>query len=620
MTTAVHRQVNKRVFLAATVAGLLCEALLILAAQARTLEASVREDFRIVAELEAGVDPDRRGVAEERLLALPGTEAVDFISPKRAVERLAESDPAFTQAVALIGENPVPGFFEVRLAAESVVQAAEWVKTAEAIPELAEIIFSAPAARAIVELQFYARWVRLILSAAACLAGGAAAAGLWGAWRAGVLGVGARRCAGTAMATAAGWSFGAIVAAMAAWPAGAWAPVWPAPAEQAGAFFLTVLCALSWRLAPQAKGAVIGLVLFSAAWALPAHAQTPDRQKHELEALSRELAGLKVEAEAFREKAGRAEKDLSESRLRQARLESRIASLKRESEETEGQRRSLGGRLATLDAAREEVRRRLGRELSDYARRSVFLASAGTAGVLEEAVRRGAARAKVGYLGGVSAEHERTISEHAAAEHRHAQLRRRTRSELSELDRARESGQKARETYDESTRRIGEAEARIRGLEESRRALTSLVRALEKRESKAAQAAYHADPSIKPRSLPWPVVGKVVAAFGKHRVPELDTWTIHNGVEIAALPGAAVRPVLPGEVIFAGPFRSYGNVVIVNHAGGLYSIYGHLQGPLRQKGARVRPEETLGAAAGDKVYLELRQAGRAIDPLRWLKP
>ncbi|MDE2291409.1 MAG: peptidoglycan DD-metalloendopeptidase family protein, partial [Elusimicrobia bacterium] len=211
--------------------------------------------------------------------------------------------------------------------------------------------------------------------------------------------------------------------------------------------------------------------------------------------------------------------------------------------------------------------------------------------------------------------------EHAAAERRRAALARKTKAELSELARTRRSKDQMQAAYEENERRIDAAEARIRGLEQSRKALTDLVRSLERRESRAAQASYKALPPVRPHSLPWPVAGKVVSAFGKMRVAELGTWTIHNGVEIAAPPGSPVRPVRPGTVIYSGPFRSYGNVVIVNHGGGFYSIYGRLDGPLLAKGVRARPDAPLGVvgASQRKVYLELRQAGRALDPLRWLR-
>ncbi|TPW19018.1 MAG: hypothetical protein FD126_3107, partial [Elusimicrobia bacterium] len=138
MTMPAQRRSNLRVLAAGALVGLLSEAVLVVATQARLLEASLRSEFRVVAALEPGLDAERRGVVEERLLALPGTESAAYVSPEAAIDRLAELDPSFPKAVALIGENPVPGSFEVTLSPEAVAQAAEWVKSAETLAEVAE--------------------------------------------------------------------------------------------------------------------------------------------------------------------------------------------------------------------------------------------------------------------------------------------------------------------------------------------------------------------------------------------------------------------------------------------------------------------------------------------------
>ena len=632
MAMNTGRRISPFLAAAGLLGGLLTESVLILVAQSRAVEGSLREDFRVVAALESAVDAESRAVAEERLLALPGTESADYVSAAEAIETLAARDPSLPQSVALVGENPIPGFFKVRLAAEHIVGVEDWVKAAEAVPELSEISYSASSARAIVQLQFYARWLSLVLSAAASIVAFAAAGALWGGWRSGRLARSSRAAAADAAVGAAGWAVGALGAAALARPALAWAAAWPSFALHAAGFFLAGLAAFAWRLRSESpdeapgrgreRRAVAGVM--AALMLLPAvgaQAASVARQKRELEKLSRELESLRQEAERYREEAGRAERDLSESAKTQRRLESKISALRRELDDAEGNRRTLGGRLATLDAARADARRLLARELGDYSRRADLMAASGTAGVLEDAVRRGALRAKTVYLGGVRVTMDRTATEHVAAQRHQATLRRKTESQLSELEKTRRSKEKAQENLEEKNRRVGEAEARIAALEESRRALTSLVRDLEKKESRAAQAGYRADPPIKPRSLPWPVAGKVVSGFGKRRVPELGTWSVHNGVEIAASAGTAVHPVSPGEVIFSGPFRSYGNVVIINHGGGFYSIYGHLEGPLQAKGTRASTGAAVGKAAGQgSVYLELRQAGRALDPLRWLKP
>ncbi|TBR25038.1 hypothetical protein EPO15_02920 [bacterium] len=632
MTMSAHRRSNLRVLAAGALAGLLGEALLLLAVQARTLEAGLRSDFRIVAALEPGLDAERRGVVEERLLALPGTEAMDYVSPEAAVERLSAVDPAFSQSVALIGENPVPGSFEATLAPEAVAQAAEWVKSAQTLPEVAEASYSAPAARAIVELQFYGRWLALLLSLAAAGAASSAAGALWRAWRAGLAPGALGRSAAVGGLCAAGFVLGAAVAAFSGRPSAGWAPGWPPAALQAAAAAAAWLVGFAWSLSTDAGGdgargrerraAAAALAMLVLSVAGPARAADARAQRRELEALGKELERLRAEAERYRDEAGRAEKDMKESRAAEKRLQSRIGALRKDLSEADGRRRSLGGKLAAIEAARGEARRRLSREVKDYSRRGPLLAYAGSAGVLEDVVRRGALRAKADYLEGVRSVRDRTAGEHAAAERKKASLERKAKAGLSELEATRRTGALAQEAYETTSRRVGEAEARMRALEESRKALANLVRDLEKRESKAAQASFKAEPAVHPKTLPWPVSGKVVSAFGKKRVEELGTWTIHNGIEISAEAGTQVRPVLAGEVIYSGPFRSYGNVVIVNHGGGFYSIYGHLAGPLQPKGARARPEVALGviAAGGGKVYLELRQAGRALDPMKWLKP
>ncbi|MBI5596467.1 MAG: hypothetical protein HY928_10305 [Elusimicrobia bacterium] len=139
MSTISGRRTVLRLAAAGLLGGLFTESLLVMLAQARRLEAALSEDFRVVAALESAVDSESRGVAEERLLALAGTESAAYVSAEEAVERLSSRDPSLSQSVAVVGENPIPGFFEVKLAGEHVAQVADWVKAAEAVPELSEI-------------------------------------------------------------------------------------------------------------------------------------------------------------------------------------------------------------------------------------------------------------------------------------------------------------------------------------------------------------------------------------------------------------------------------------------------------------------------------------------------
>lgn len=167
------------------------------------------------------------------------------------------------------------------------------------------------------------------------------------------------------------------------------------------------------------------------------------------------------------------------------------------------------------------------------------------------------------------------------------------------------------------------AEEDIKKLQESATALQQLIIRLEKKRKRAEdEAARKKSMQGRKRSLRWPVSGQVTARFGRNRHPELDTVTISNGIRIQAQPGASVMAVAKGTVMFAGAFRSYGQMVIVDHGGGFCSIYGQLGGISVEEDQAVVEGGVIGsiARAGPPVvYFEIRSEGQAEDPLLWLE-
>ncbi len=93
---------------------------------------------------------------------------------------------------------------------------------------------------------------------------------------------------------------------------------------------------------------------------------------------------------------------------------------------------------------------------------------------------------------------------------------------------------------------------------------------------------------LKGRML-WPVLGKVVTPYGDFRHPVLNTVTKNLGVDIAAAAGSEVRSVASGKVMTITWQRGYGNVVIVLHSDGFYTVYTHLAEIL------VAPNESVSA-------------------------
>lgn len=119
--------------------------------------------------------------------------------------------------------------------------------------------------------------------------------------------------------------------------------------------------------------------------------------------------------------------------------------------------------------------------------------------------------------------------------------------------------------------------------------------------------------------LPWPVAGRVSSPFG------LRAGHPHEGVDIAADAGAPIRAIEDGRVIFAGPRGTYGNTVIIEHAGGLQTLYAHASRVLVRAGQEVRTGEVIalvgstGRSTGPHLHLEVLRNGVHYDPLLCLQ-
>jgi murein hydrolase activator len=138
-----------------------------------------------------------------------------------------------------------------------------------------------------------------------------------------------------------------------------------------------------------------------------------------------------------------------------------------------------------------------------------------------------------------------------------------------------------------------------------------------------------AEPGVVPLrpfqgALDWPVPGRVVGFFGRPS-NRLGGTAVRNGIEIAADEDAPVRAVHGGSVGYAGPFTGFGTLVILDHGGNGYSLYGYLASTTLQQGDTVATGAELGrvglAPAGPPtLYFEMRIDGRSVNPVQWLKP
>ncbi|MFQ5697829.1 MAG: murein hydrolase activator EnvC family protein [Myxococcota bacterium] len=124
--------------------------------------------------------------------------------------------------------------------------------------------------------------------------------------------------------------------------------------------------------------------------------------------------------------------------------------------------------------------------------------------------------------------------------------------------------------------------------------------------------------------VPPPVSGAVRLGFGRQHDPEFNTETLHNGVEIAADPGAPVAAVADGRVLFAGWFRGYGRIVILDHGRGDVTVSAHLDqlrvkaGDAVVQGDEIGTVGETGPLSGPGLYFEIRVDGKPVDPEQWL--
>lgn len=378
-----------------------------------------------------------------------------------------------------------------------------------------------------------------------------------------------------------------------------------------------------FRASPRLLASVTGVTgLLAILAASPAFPQAAAKRQ-ELREVQRQLEQKKAEILQYRRQAERLRRDVSQAASETSESRGRVRQLEASIREAERKKGELKSRLGALQLAENQWRGVVSEEVNAYLRRRLLeFGPYGRREVWEASLRRAAIVEKLDYVGLIHG--SRLKTEAAQAQARLDQLRLRSRSEAARREHeARETFFKQKkELYDETKQRAQEARRTLKELQESALALTQLVRQLERRTPYKARGG-PIPPAQKPHSLPWPARGRLTQSYGRQKAPQLDTWVIHSGIRIQTAARAEVRPVKPGRVIFSGEFRSYGQVIIVDHGGAFYTIYGLLGRRLREKGDAVTPSKALGTAGdapdGGTLYFEMRQSGDALDPLSWLE-
>ncbi len=128
---------------------------------------------------------------------------------------------------------------------------------------------------------------------------------------------------------------------------------------------------------------------------------------------------------------------------------------------------------------------------------------------------------------------------------------------------------------------------------------------------------------------PWRKIldgaARITSGFGVRNDPFTGRLQHHSGIDIGAKRGTRIFPMQDGEVTFSGWKGGYGRMVTVLHDDGLESTYGHNSENLVKVGERVTAETPLalvgssGRSTGPHIHFEVRENGRAVDPVPLLE-
>ena len=123
--------------------------------------------------------------------------------------------------------------------------------------------------------------------------------------------------------------------------------------------------------------------------------------------------------------------------------------------------------------------------------------------------------------------------------------------------------------------------------------------------------------------MPWPVNGKIISHFGKQTNKELNTVTESSGIDIEATPGAPVEAVLDGMVTTITYLRGYGNLIIVDHGSGYFSVYANIEKIQFTENEYVQQYSILGYVANNnskynKFHFEIWGNNTKLNPEKWL--
>lgn len=177
---------------------------------------------------------------------------------------------------------------------------------------------------------------------------------------------------------------------------------------------------------------------------------------------------------------------------------------------------------------------------------------------------------------------------------------------------------------------ISEYEKDIKAQEDNIKRIEAEIKRKEEEARKAAEAAgkKYNTASIGNIKFTWPCPSssRVTSNFGGRSSPTEGASSNHQGMDIGAPTGTSIVAAAAGEVIISTYSYSAGNYIMINHGGGVYTVYMHCSQLLASEGAQVTQGQVIakvgstGVSTGAHLHFGIRVNGSYINPAKYVSP
>jgi murein hydrolase activator len=407
------------------------------------------------------------------------------------------------------------------------------------------------------------------------------------------------------------------------------------------------------RLAALALAVVTVLLAPGAGWA-----QAPKRDNPDLGDKQRDLQQTQKRLKEERQKASDARKREASVLSELEAIDQRLTDKRKQVTSIDGRIRKaqsdivdLQGEIGRLQSRRSGQEEVLGRRLRALYK---LQAQGGVLPIVLSGDDPVAQAVQLRHLTTLATVDARLIREYRVTSEVMADRKSRLEARGRELASLRSEADQERDEFDQEAARRRALLARIQDerayhdrmvgeLSEATRRLEAFIRDLQEKQRRAVAKV---PPPSRPRPAPgetvpgptgpgfaslrgrlaWPADGRVVAEYGPQVNPRFGTKTFRNGIDIEATEGSNIVSVFPGQIVYTGWFRGYGNLIIVDHGGEYYTLYAHAAEIKVKEGDEVKQGQAIatvgdtGSLQGPLLYFEVRHAGRPQDPAQWLSP